>query len=1289
MELHLKEPIKRSLTNITRGDFSEIWEVDTPEKNNLIWSVMTPYLLSSAEIGNFETSMQLLIGDGDEVQRLMDSINLREKLNPTVIQNLVRRKNPLVDQHSLYIENDVRNLMRLFKKRLDFLTNDLSRTTGNKFNDFLRLQAAANSIECQIDLFDENNVLFKSFFPDNLTEKLVEKEGVILFVHLVSGTNIFRYGLRSDYALHSRNKHLKGILKLAKIPPDKIDTLFNPHPSEQLLLQILQSAEREIVHNIYESAFILEKLSSAGYDMSPESKDNEGFSAFHHCLKSDDWALFLKLYNYPTKSMHFSSIYDDDHHWKVLESFEVTITNDYMNLKKDLYEKLVFCTEDSISILLSYEQILHFITLHKNFLKKMSYIMRNSTSSNSDKAKNLLTLLINEYNSHFYFRSNRWDEFEEYFSCYAYHKILDDYISLCFTDFFMSLGNIVDVNNEKSLEDALINLLKYFSSKVYCGKLGFRTRDYKPEEKTIFFAIFCYRVEWKSSLDVLLQTLQSSFADKGKNTTQLIFETCMKKFPLLKEDYEIMNLKMHFKMADSADFSKDSLKSAFIVERALHIIGETICSVTDGCMITPLLSYCLSPDLERAFCDMRNNCLAHYKASSVKGREAIEKGSYLNNIQPELNILSDKLNPIFKLQSFRVKQEILEKCMKEYHNTPTKLQPQRVEVLRRLMKIEIKILRSRKNIYSSYKNEYVSLLYKILKCILQELKTKKVSELRMRFEHFKYLLSYDEKKVKVWDIFDILSQLHMQMYAIFEKNDIKTDITQDMSNEILNTFKNVEEKFDSHVSDLALDYFNEDEFSILKSITCNIVMSSYSSIEIEKLMKELSVFYMRNSKSIKIMTRGLYQNFKSTFQELKNKKITKVEELQKRFKYFEPIVNDCTKKRKIFDILSQLVAQVDAILERNTAGIVTDISQDRTNDILNIFNQVEEILNSHLSAVTKEFENKNEFVNLKDLFNKIEKYEYFSPIEAEKIRDEFSDILKTPFESRQILIDHLNNKNPLTTEEINTHVETLFVPKTLREKIRKSLIRDPPKALLMIRDIKDNVETILGKKEDTSYKFMKIFLDDMFIKKIKLLNLPLFLHEKIRNLHSQKLDFAIERLQYMKQVLTKDDHSLCKWLDNEKKTLKEENYTKQLMVQRYANEIDTKAALETLLLDYLNIINCNKEFYEMKRKSSSLFCGINLRNILSHQSPVVEISNMVLDDKNLANEFMNKIYMYLEDLKPLVALSDFYKVMRCPKKKKFEALIKDEKTQDAYSLFRNTIKSCDKWKLYLLLLPEE
>ncbi|XP_042910242.1 uncharacterized protein [Parasteatoda tepidariorum] len=1288
MEVQLEKPKKRSLKDIKRGNFFEIWEVDAPEKTSLIWSIMIPYLLSSAEIENFENSMQMLIGDNDEVQRLMNIISSKKKLNSIDIQSLIRRKNPLVDQQELYTENDLHNLMRIFKKRLDFLTNDLSRTTGKQYNDFLKLQAAANVLKRQINLFDENNVLFKTFIPDNLIEELVKNEDLILFVRSVGETNSFRYGVRNDYALYSRNKYLKHILKLAKIPSVKIKSIFNPHPSKQLLLQILQSPARDIVHHIYQSAFILETLSSAGYDMNPESKDIEGFSAFYHCLKYHDWALFLELYNYPTKSIHFSNIIenDHDHHFKALESFEVTITNDYENMKKDL-------SGGSLPIQSSYEQILPFISFHKDFLKKKNNIMKDPYSSNSDKAKKLLTLLIKEYDSHFYLHNNPTHQFEEYFSNYAYHEILDGYIILCFTDCFMSLGKIVDVNNQKSLEDALINLLKYFSTKVFFEKLGFKPSIGIPEEKTILFAYFCDRTHWKSSLDVLLKTLVCSYVDENKKTTQSILQTCMEKCPLLKEEYDILNLDVHFQIADAAYLFADQLNSDLVAERALYMIGETICSITDECTVTPLLRYYLPSDLEKAFCNLRNNCFAHYKASTIKGREAIEKGSDLNVIQEELMILYFVISPIFALQYYRVEREVLENCVED-DNISCTTQSLKFQIVEQSLVMANRIERSRERICSCYNDEYVHLLHKILECILQELKRKKlmkVKELRMRFEHLKTLLNYDKHNVKIWNICTNLLQLDVQMRKIFEQNatTIESDISQNMSNEILNLIKNIEKEIDSYESSIAQNSKDKKKFPSFKPLIC--MMGKQKLLAPFQANKRNDfLLYMSNTEK-QILTTQLYQDIKQTFQELETKKITKWKELEIRFKGFQStftILEDEVKRRNIFHRLSQLVMQVDAIFEIHTTAIMTDVSQDLANGILNIFKDVEKIFDPYKSGITQKIENQYEFTNLKDLFNKIEKYEFFSPSEAEKIRDEFSKFLKRPFESRQRLIDHLNRRICLTTEEMNADVKTLFVPKKLREKIRKSLKKDPAKALLMIHDIKDTVEAILGKKEDTSYKFMKIFLDDMFIRRIKFLNLPLNLHEKIRNLHSQKLDFAIERLQYMKQVLTKGDQHLSKWLDNENKTLKEENYTKQLMVQRYANEIGTKAALETLLLDYLNIIHSNREFDEMKRKSSSLFCGINLRNILSHQCPVVEVSNKVLDDKNLANEFINKVYMYLEDLKSLVAMSDFYKIMNYPKKKKFEELVNDD-TQDAYSHFRENIKSCKKWKRYLFLLPEK
>ncbi|XP_015918080.1 uncharacterized protein [Parasteatoda tepidariorum] len=1106
------------------------WAVNCPPKNSLFWSILIPFLLISAEKGELENSLKLLGEDDDpEFKRLLIKKERREMASCEVIKRCIKNINPFKNMNVSYNDKTLVNLMQRLKAKLNQAAYNLKKLNGGQYDDYLKLQTAANIVELKINLYGENDVLINSYCPaGGLVERFEEEKEIIIF-HQVKpkiknpseNVNEYRFGMEEVDSQSQRNKALRHILKFGKIEQNKIDKLINSNPSNELLLHILKkNSDRDVVHKIYESCFILKKLTSAGYDMNPGTISGGDLSAFYYCFQYEDWDLFLRLSNYPTKNLdnvqdnlHFS----DEKHLRALISFDKALRNDGIILRRSSIDV-------NHIIWTSYDQASYFLRFHIQVLAEKIEIRKSPNKSN----KKLMKFLIKKYGEFFHF--NNENSFKSYFKHYKYHKTLDEAFMVFFVDCFLQLRDVADDNNQQIYVDALISLVKCFCSKSCFDELSSNNGHIDEEAK--FYIFFYYRREWKKSLDELLKLLESNVVLGNKKTTKYILEKCTETCPLIKEEFALTKLKKGFKIADETFFDSEPLKSTFIVQRALEMFGEVICTIGDGCMTTPLIRYFLPPDLERVFCDLRNNCLAHYKTAYIEGKEAIEKDFALKDIQPELKQLIENLDPIFAMQMFRLKLDLIENCLKGSGNNTDGFSN---EIRNFLLNMKTNILKSREDAYLQHKDIYVSLLRKILDSI---------------------------------------------------------------------------------------------------------------------------------------------------YQGLTNKIIKTVKELRRRCDYLKFLLTFVTENSSILKHLSNVVEEIDTIFTANSSD---DVSDELAKDLLKVLTITKTGLdvetNNELDSLIH-----NDFPNLKDLFKKMKENKLFKPYEADRVKLRLTESLKGCSEARESLISHFHNIKTLPQAEIYSCIKKLFVPESKKKKLRNS-IKDPSKALSILHEIKDTGETILGKTEEVSHNFMKISSQDMFKPLIKNLELRSDLHQKIHDAHIKKLDFVIERIEYMKVILSSGSKEIPKWL-NHVKSEAGKSHTKWLMAQRYTEEPDTRAAFETLLLDCLDVFKSNENCKKLWLKSSSLFHGLNLRNILSHFNPIVEISSDLLDPDNLPWEFMDVAHDLLEILDVLVALRNLYREMKKPQKKNLLAQIGNNEDRKFADLVK-TIRSCEKWEDYLFLLPDD
>ncbi|GFY46368.1 uncharacterized protein TNIN_67071 [Trichonephila inaurata madagascariensis] len=109
------------------------------------------------------------------------------------------------------------------------------------------------------------------------------------------------------------------------------------------------------------------------------------------------------------------------------------------------------------------------------------------------------------------------------------------------------------------------------------------------------------------------------------------------------------------------------------------------------------------------------------------------------------------------------------------------------------------------------------------------------------------------------------------------------------------------------------------------------------------------------------------------------------------------------------------------------------------------------------------------------------------------------------------------------------------------------------------------------------------------------------------------------------------------------KSHKTKKYLVYKIVQRYFRESTFQVSLEMLWFDCVTILEEVDDFKDFCLKTSYLFNGIDVRNVLAHGDPLLESIGGILDPRDFPSELVNKMLQLFEDYESIQALHDLWK----------------------------------------------
>ncbi|XP_045513432.1 uncharacterized protein LOC123707436 isoform X1 [Pieris brassicae] len=212
-------------------------------------------------------------------------------------------------------------------------------------------------------------------------------------------------------------------------------------------------------------------------------------------------------------------------------------------------------------------------------------------------------------------------------------------------------------------------------------------------------------------------------------------------------------------------------------------------------------------------------------------------------------------------------------------------------------------------------------------------------------------------------------------------------------------------------------------------------------------------------------------------------------------------------------------------------------------------------------------------------------------------------------------------------------------------------------------------------------------------------NTPVSQRESLKSLTFDKSKFIVEMKHYVDAIgrlqpydpkseeiisnVKNRDGNLLKCYLNRLKSLSSllNGQPKDLLILRYKYIGQFKIWLEMILIDIFNILKiCNQD--GNLRKVNRLLAEINLRHVLTHGSPLLEVVGDFLDANDVPSELISKALEFIKDLESVQALYTLKE-----SKFDFNLIYKSVDHFDKQHLL-NCLKKSKNWEQYLSLLPE-
>ncbi|GFT98988.1 uncharacterized protein TNCV_3793711 [Trichonephila clavipes] len=723
--MYVFSPVLQDLSLWKSARSTKVWEISTPPKNSISWSIVLPYVITSQNPEWHKT----LLGDEKEITELMGKRNIgTQKLNFKSIKDQIKNFNPFKNQHSFFFNKDVIKIIRMFDLKLNQFANPLKKNSSD-WSDNLKFTAAAKMLNCSIGVYEMdssgNKVNVKTYSP---LKPVDIKEEIILFQHTAVPkklksktsstqdekiTNMFAFGMSLEHVVPLRRDALGHILKRAKLDSRCIQNIKHSfNYTDNFLVFLLKNSLHEIVPSLFVSPYIAWKLEAAGFNTDPCSLDPEQLSAFYYCLNLDSTLNLHVLYNYASNNFENSdktTRNPDQDTQRALKKIEDTLLKDRLKSKDFSIvtnrRKIVVKTFEEI---LCFNEYQRFIVNEVNNLRRNSSLETQHNTRNVQFTKKIIIHILDMYFKYFNYSKeasseNKYGKFKNFIKFSEYYENLDNYTCLLFFDHCLflpkSTENLIDTVHNLFLTVFAYNLFPKCLHGVHCLQC-----DFLADPCILRFIPFSFRLNFFKSARALFTELRNSpenipnsktkkpiqsqenSHDPGSIVSKITYS--LKYIPEIKNHFLIDRLRRYLEFSISVSLNEDEMNGVLTIERALQVIGETLNTTESSCIIGHLLCSCFPKDVLPDFFKIRNHCLSKYRPRTMNGKLMLEKDIFrFDRLQSVMKQVYRIIQPVyfsqlFRIQAFMIKKglhesegvhDVLSDNMKKEHNGITRL----------------------------------------------------------------------------------------------------------------------------------------------------------------------------------------------------------------------------------------------------------------------------------------------------------------------------------------------------------------------------------------------------------------------------------------------------------------------------------------------------------------------------------------------------------------------------------------------------------------------------------------
>ncbi|GFY60350.1 uncharacterized protein TNIN_442831 [Trichonephila inaurata madagascariensis] len=359
-----------------------------------------------------------------------------------------------------------------------------------------------------------------------------------------------------------------------------------------------------------------------------------------------------------------------------------------------------------------------------------------------------------------------------------------------------------------------------------------------------------------------------------------------------------------------------------------------------------------------------------------------------------------------------------------------------------------------------------------------------------------------------------------------------------------------------------------------------------------------------------------------------------------------------------------------------------DISNILIKNSLTVITDYEKIMKDIFEKFKGKTEKEFSYKNIEKYSKILKGWTFLNDVETNGILRSIPEHFRNIPSTKQKITTLLTKEN-ISSDEIGKELDKL----PLKDKEKREMIEEIECGVTdhfnFINSLPDYFSDLKIKIEagEISKKECNLFCEKLTLADDSKTILLKLIRGQTSKVKGNMFEFFRNRIKLLKKILI-DENEGIKELWEKAASLRRNRYLHDKLVQIYINDSEVQASVEMLLSDCMNIFN-TKDLKELWLKTTKLFNGISLRNVIAHGNPLLESLGILLDPNDLPFELVGKMINLIRD-EPVVDCMQQILEKSEYQFPKFMEFMNDDDEQ--FKDLREKIKECKNWKDYAFLI---